>query len=572
MTQREDLANVLHELQTHQAELEAQNRELRESREALEASRARYTDLFDFAPVGYMAMDPSGAILEINLTGAALLGYERGRIDGKPLRVLVRLDESDAMHEHRHRCLSQRTRVESEFGFVRKSDEAHVWVQAVSVPVLGPGGEATACRTALVDITERKKVERQLEQALEREREARRALERARAEAEEANRLKDEFLSIASHELRTPLNAILGWAHLLSTDAAAASASGGKLRRGLEVIRRNAEAQKRLVEDLLDLQRIAAGKLRVELAPLQLETLVRGAVESMQPAAETKHVDLALDLRAAPSVMADGARLHQAVWNLLSNAIKFTPPGGRVTVEVDAHDDRALIRVNDTGVGIEAEALRWIFERFRQGDTSASRSHGGLGLGLAIVRHIVELHGGRVRGESAGPGRGATFVIELPVAGENADAALGARRRRAQAAGPDDQPTAREPRLRGVRVLVVDDDDDGRHFAAEVLEREGAVVEVGDSAQAAVDRIMARAPDVLVSDLAMPGEDGLSLMARVRDLPSPLGRLPAIALTAHARSEDAVAARRAGYDAYLAKPVDVDILVETVARVARAAR
>jgi signal transduction histidine kinase len=268
-----------------------------------------------------------------------------------------------------------------------------------------------------VDITDRKNVESQLEQALERERAARGALERARAQAEEASRLKDEFLSIVSHELRTPLNAILGWSQLLSKDEALASDGAAKLRHGLDVIRRNAEAQKRLVEDLLDVQRIVAGKLRIELAPVPLETLVRGAVESMHPAAAAKHVDLLLDVRATPSVMGDAARLHQAVWNLLSNAIKFTPSGGRVTVELEATDDRAIIRVQDTGVGVDPAFLPWMFEPFRQADASASRNQGGLGLGLAIVRRVVELHGGRVRGESAGPWRGATFVIELPVSG-----------------------------------------------------------------------------------------------------------------------------------------------------------
>ncbi len=562
-----DATELLHELHVHQAELEAQNRELRESREALEASRARYADLFDFAPIGYMTLDPSARILDVNLTGASLLGYERSRVLGKPLRVLVQLDEPDAMSDHVRACISGRRSVKTELAFGRRVDESHVWVQAISLPVVAHDGTVSSCRTALVDVSELKAAERERERALVRERAVRENLERARVCAEEASRAKDEFLSIVSHELRTPLNAILGWSHMLSTRF---PEDPEKVRRGLGVILNNAQVQARLVDDILDVSRIVTGKLRLKLEPARLAGIVDAAVESLLPTAWAKRITLTLRTHADVSVMADSERLLQATWNLLSNALKFTPPGGHVDVLVDAHEDRAIVEVRDDGSGIDREALSWIFERFRQADASPSRVHGGLGLGLAIVRYIVELHGGRVRGESAGKGCGATFTIELPkepaavpdwVSRPAPTASVGARE--------EARTQAPAQRLAGVPVLVVDDNEDARVLGAAILEAEGAVVAVAASSDEAFTVLERAVPRVLVSDLAMPGGDGLTLIRRVRTLPPPVGCTPAVAVTAYAREEDVNVARAAGYDDHIAKPVSPYALVEAVARLAK---
>ena len=561
----EDLVRVLHELHVHQAELEVQNHELRESREALEASRGRYADLFDFAPIGYMTIDTDGLVLEINLTGAAQLGPERSRIVGKPLRALVQLDEPDSMFVHLRSCSERRQMVTTELGFTRKKDQSHLYVQVVSTPVVDHEGEVTACRTAVVDITERKLAERAREEALERERAATRALEQARAAAEQASRLKDEFLGIVSHELRTPLNAILGWSHILSrrTDPA-------KVAHGLAVIRRNAEDQKRLVDDILDMSRIITGKLRAELKPMRIGRIVRAAVEAATPIANLKQVALVLDPhpQADPRVMADAERLQQVVGNLLSNALKFTPAGGRIDVTIETSGDVARVAVRDTGCGIDPSSMPWIFERFRQADSSSSRQYGGLGLGLAIVRHIAELHGGRVIGESEGAGRGATFVVELPVVGEEVGSSAPPPPQASVYDLEDRLGESLSQRLEGLHVLVVEDDDDARSLAATVLEHEGAEVSVAASVAEGLAALAQSAPQVLVSDLAMPVEDGLSFILKIRALPPPLGRVPAVAMTAHARAEDAKVALAAGYDEYLAKPVDPDALVLAVARVA----
>ncbi len=563
---KELLDRTLHELRVHQTELEAQNRELRESREELEASRARYADLFDFAPVSYLTLDRVLRVLEINLTGAALLGHERSAALGKPLRSLVRFDLDRPIFNHTQACLAQGQTVKAEFGFVRKRDEAHVFVQAVTAPIIGSDGTTLGFRTALCDVTERRMAELRLEQSLDRERAAREGLEQARVSAEKADHLKDEFLSVVSHELRTPLNAILGWAQLLLAGPVAEWAT---VRRGLEVIRRNAEAQRRLVEDLLDVSRIVSGKLRVELQPASLEAIVHAAVESIEPTAVAKKIELAIDVRARPRVMADAERLKQAVCNLLSNAIKFSKAEGRVDVVIEARDETALVRVRDTGVGIEPSALPWIFERFRQVDSSSRRQHGGLGLGLAIARHIVQEHGGDVSATSEGPGRGSTFAIEVPLAPagvrESAPPWLGEDVNGVEGKAPREKP---ELRLSGVYVLVVDDEEDARNVAAMMLQAAGASVAVAASAEAALSSLAARPPCVLVSDLGMPREDGFSLIAKVREMPPPAGRVRAVALTAFARNEDVSAALAAGYDAHLAKPVKSASLVETVATMA----
>jgi len=385
---------------------------------------------------------------------------------------------------------------------------------------------------------------------------------RAREQANIANRAKDEFLATLSHEMRTPLNAVLGWVRMLR----AGTLGSEKTVRAFEVIERNAIAQLRLVEDLLDLSRIITGKLRLDVAALNLADVVAATVEAVTPAATAKAIEIKVEMTpAAPVVVGDRARLQQVVWNLLLNAIKFTPRRGRIDVRVRQRDDAQIdIEVQDTGEGISAEVLPYVFDRFRQGESGTTRTHSGLGLGLAIVRHIVELHGGRVEVTSPGKGRGATFRFTLPAHVETRPAVSTAAT--VTQAAPSEVRTP----LTGLHALVVDDDRDARELVAEVLRSHGMrVTMVGSAAEglAALDRSV---PDVIVSDLAMPELDGFELIRRVRERQAERGgAVPAVALTAYARPEDTARSLTSGFQVHLAKPVDMEDLVSTVATLAK---
>jgi PAS domain S-box-containing protein len=386
------------------------------------------------------------------------------------------------------------------------------------------------------------------------------AEQKARAEAETANRLKDEFLATVSHELRTPLHAILGWTGVLK---------GGKLDAGgawraLETIERSAKAQQQIIEDILDVSRIITGKLRIEKAQVELPTVINAAVDSMRLAAEAKEVRLQtlLDYEAN-LVFGDANRLQQVVWNLISNAIKFTPRGGQVMVVSGRTDSQVEIKVIDTGRGIKPEFLPYVFDRFRQEDSSSTRAYGGLGLGLAIVRHLVELHGGTVAADSQGEGQGATFTVRLPLAGANADKTAAMQSSETTAEGGVSE------RLAGLKVLVVDDEADTRDLVALMLKQDGAQVRAADSANEGLQALAEWKPDVIISDIGMPLEDGYTLIRKVRALPPEQGgHTPAAALTAYARREDRVKALAAGYQAHLPKPVEPEELVAVVASLA----
>jgi signal transduction histidine kinase len=382
----------------------------------------------------------------------------------------------------------------------------------------------------------------------------------ARLEAQAANHAKDEFLATLSHELRTPLNAILGWAQLLA---------GGQLSpetaaRAVEIIERNTRLQAQLIDDLLDISRIITGKLRLEQKVVAVRAIVDAALESVLPAATAKRVALVREEGGDDhAIFCDPSRMQQVLWNLLSNAIKFTPPGGRVTLSQRREDGLIALAVGDTGVGIEAEFLPHVFDRFRQQDPASTRKHGGLGLGLSIVRHLVDLHGASIEALSDGPGRGATFIVRVPVspvtAGDDTDAVLVAA------------PAAQEaqPSLAGIRILVVDNDADARGLITTILEGRGAEVRAVESAALALDAIVEWRPDVLLSDIAMPGEDGYTLIRRIRSRESAASPpLPAAALTAYATIGDRAQALRAGYQAHLAKPIEPAKLTATVAALA----
>jgi len=380
----------------------------------------------------------------------------------------------------------------------------------------------------------------------------------ARRAAEDANRLKDDFLATLSHELRTPLNAILGWARMLRTRALDPAARD----KAIGTIERNALAQAQIVEDLLDVSRVVTGSLRLDLQPVDLPALIESAVTTIRPAAEAKGIELRCRVDRVEPMVGDPGRLQQVVWNLLSNATKFTPPGGRIEVRVERRDANVDVRVSDTGAGISPDFLPHVFERFRQADSTTTRVHGGLGLGLAIVRHLVELHGGTVEARSAGLGKGATFTVCLPIRPPTRAAVP---RHSAPATVTVPAITKVHPVLAGVEVLVVDDEPDARELVAAVLRQHGATIRTADSAQAALDALREARPAVLVADIAMPGEDGHSLIRRIRE--ARLG-VPAVALTAYARPEDRRRALDAGFEMHLSKPVEPDELVDAVADLA----
>jgi signal transduction histidine kinase/CheY-like chemotaxis protein len=391
----------------------------------------------------------------------------------------------------------------------------------------------------------------------------------AKTQAEEANRAKDDFLATVSHELRTPLNAMMGWGQILLVS----DADGEKRQKGLETIVRNGRLQAQLIDDLLDVSRIITGKMRLDVRPVELVSAIDAAIESIRPAAEAKKITLLslLDPLAGP-VAGDPARLQQVVWNLLANAIKFTPKGGKVEVRLERVNSHVEIIVADNGIGIGPEFLPHVFDRFRQLDNSIKRQYGGLGLGLAIVRHLAELHGGTVRVKSPGEGQGSTFVVMLPVSVAYLDPETGEVQRIHPAANDPDAACKDDPALdlKGIRVLVVEDEPDARETLRHILEHCDAEVWTVASAAEALDELARFKPHVLLSDIGLPGEDGYSLIRRIRSLPPEQGgKIPAAALTAFARGEDRRKALMAGFQMHLAKPVDVGELAAAVATLAK---
>ena len=398
------------------------------------------------------------------------------------------------------------------------------------------------------------------------------AEQEAREAAESANRMKDDFLATLSHELRSPLNAMLGWLKLLRTRKFDETTTA----RALETVERNAKAQAQLVEDLLDVSRIIQGKLRLNVRPVELVPVIEAALDTVRPAAEAKSIRLQPVLDpAAEQVSGDSDRLQQIIWNLLSNAIKFTPKGGRVQIRLQRINSHVEIAVTDTGKGISPEFLPHVFERFRQADSSITRSYGGLGLGLAIVRNLVDLHGGSVDVESPGEGQGATFIVKLPLIAVSRSVN---ESERVHPTVGGSLPFDGTPRLDNLRILVVDDEADARELLVQILTECGAVVVAVKSADeviTALDEQTSERYDILISDIGMPENDGYTLLRRVRrceaacrqtSLPlSQGGRIPAVALTAYARTEDRKAALLAGFQAHVAKPVEPGELIAVIA-------
>lgn len=393
-------------------------------------------------------------------------------------------------------------------------------------------------------------------------------LKRIEAQLQQANKLKDEFLATVSHELRTPLNARLGWTRMLR---------GGKLdeqtaTRALETVERNAKLQLQIIEDLLDVSGIITGKLRLDVGAVQLGPVIEAAIEAIRPAIEAKEIRLqvVLDPRAG-FVLGDSGRLQQIVWNLMSNAAKFTPKHGRIQVSLERVNSQVEITVSDTGKGISPEFLPFVFDRFRQQDSTMTRAHGGLGLGLAIVRHLVELHGGTVSAGSEGEDKGASFKVKLPTLIAQEPVRFAASGERLKTLAPESQITSElSTALRGIRLLLVDDDADARDLLVTILTQCGAETRAVASAAEALEALQQWQPDLLLSDIEMPGEDGYSLIRKVRSLNVEKGRqLPAVALTAQARVEDRVRALSAGFQSHVTKPVNIEELLAVITSLIR---
>jgi PAS domain S-box-containing protein len=433
---------------------------------------------------------------------------------------------------------------------LRRRDGQTRWVLDTAVPRHDARGVFLGFLGTCLDITARKTDELERQHLLQ--------------QAVSANRAKDQFLATLSHELRTPLNAIVGWAHMLR----AGKLDESTAQRAIETIDRNARLQTQLISDILDISRIVTGKLRLNVRVVQLLPVLEAALDTVRPSADGKGIRLqaVLDPAAGP-VSGDPDRLQQVLWNLLSNAIKFTPRNGQVQVRLLRVASHIEIQVEDTGVGIPADFLPHVFELFRQRDATPSRQHGGLGLGLGLVRHLVELHGGTVEVSSAGEGQGAQFVVKLPVMITVAQEPGAPDRFHPTA---DDGVTLHSPGLAGIRVLVVDDDADARHLITAVLGERGALVEAVASAEAALAALAAQPVDVLLSDIEMPNVDGYGLMRRIRSLPPEQGgRIPAAALTAYARTEDRMKALLAGFQIHVTKPVQPAELAAVIASLAQ---
>ena len=413
-------------------------------------------------------------------------------------------------------------------------------------------GQLVSVLSLVLDVTARKAAEDDRAALLIRERDARK-------HAEEADRLKDEFLATLSHELRTPLTSILGWASMIRNG----EVEGPNATRAIETIERNARSQARLIDDLLDVSRIITGNLRLDLYPLNLAPIVEAAIDALRPTADVKGIQIRAETSGDCLVKGDPNRLRQVIWNLLSNSIKFTQRGGVVSIDLRCVGSTVRLKVADTGEGISTEFLPYVFDRFRQAEASISRKQGGLGLGLAVVRHLVELHGGSIGAESDGVGQGSLFTVDLPLAEERRDPARAEERRRE---GDRRRSRKGSVRLDGVHVLLVEDDDDSRKLLGTMLKRHGARVTSTKSAAEALQVFADDLPDILISDIGMPDEDGYEFIRKLRELPPEKGgRTPAIALTGYASRKDRERALGAGYHQHMAKPIEQADMIAAIA-------
>lgn len=516
----------------------------RHASDALRDSEERYRLLVEnVRDYAVFLLDARGHVASWTAEAQRMKGYAPHEVVGQHLRVFFTQEDRDnGMPERELARAAADGRAEGEGWRVRK-DGTRFWGDEIVAPIRDEDGSLRGFAKIVRDLTAR-----QLAAIEQRE---------LYAQAHEANRLKDEFLDMVSHELRTPLNAILGWSHLL---ALAATEFDATQTRAVQAITRNAQIQVQLVDDLLDVSRIVSGQVKLQVETAILADVVKGAVDSVRPAASAKSIDLSFHIEPRDAlVRADRDRLQQVIWNLLSNAIKFTPSGGRVDLWATTTAGDTEIVVADNGIGIDPAVLPFVFDRFRQADSSTTRRHGGVGLGLAIVRHLAEQHGGTVEVASHGLGAGATFTVRLPAPQIPAEPTVTIPQRNVDV-------EASLPALHGVRVVVVDDDEDAREVLQTVLAHAGADVAVASSVASAMDCMATRRPDVVVADIGMPGEDGYALIRKLRQAPRAQGgAAPAIALTSFARAEDRAKALEAGFQLHLSKPIVPSAVVHAVA-------
>ncbi len=521
----------------------------------LRLAEERFRSLISASSQVVWTSDPEGNAVDVSPSWLSFTGQSAEQASGWGWLDAVHADERELVQVARKQSLVACAAFEHDVR-LRRPDGRYSWTSMRGTPVIDASGAVREWVGMVTDISERRRVDEERQQLLERE-------QLARDQAETANRMKDEFIAVLSHERRTPLSAIMGWAEALR----AGGLDHADQARALDTIVRSAKNQAQLVEDVLDVSRIIAGKLRLQMRSVELAEVVRAAVDTLRPAAESKDILLQVSVDpGAGQVSGDPDRLQQVVWNLLSNAIKFTPRAGRIEIKVERRAEQACVIVRDTGKGIRPEFMPYVFDRFRQADASITRTSGGLGLGLSIVRQLVEMHGGSVSAVSEGEDQGATFTVALPrmtppraeadvFTGDVLDeTAPGAR---AQAV------------LAGIRVLLVDDVADVRDLISLVLTRKGAIVKAVGSAPEALQAIQEFGPHVLVSDIGLPGEDGYELMRKARLLPIESGGLvPAVALTAYAGAEDARRAMIAGYQMHVPKPVELSRLLQVIADLA----
>ncbi len=512
---------------------------LKHTEDALEESQLIYKTLADTMPQMFWITQPNGYHEYFNQRWYDYTGTHPGETDGEGWQNCFYREDAEKANVVWQHCLRTGEPYTVEYRLRNAKTGEYRWHLGKALPLRDADSNIIRWYGSCTDIHDQKMLIEQRANALERER-------AARLEQEKANRIKDEFLAVVSHELRSPLNPILGWVRLLRTR----KMSDTQIQQALETIERNAKLQSQLIEDLLDVSRILRGKLALIFAPVNLVTVVEAAIETVRLPAQAKNIQIQTRLNSTfTNVSGDFNRLQQIVWNLLSNAVKFTPENGTIVIELSSRDSMIALQVTDTGKGIAPEFLPHVFEQFRQADSSITRQFGGLGLGLAIVRHIVERHHGRISVDSSGENLGATFTVELPLLTTSVQPPLAAIDRI-----PDDQ-------LTGLSILVVDDEADARDLLGFLLEQQGAKITIAHSAEDARSKLAEMQPNVLVSDLGMPGEDGFQL---IRQLRAQGWNTPAIAVTAYAREEDRQAALAAGFQAHVTKPIEPTELFKAI--------
>lgn len=532
-------------------------------KQAEEATHAAYRQLafhVQSSPLAVVEWDSDFRVSRWSESAERLFGWKAHQVIGKHVNEwrFVFTDDVDAVA-----LVTNRQREGVEVQGVQRNrnytrDGSILFCEWYNSVLRDDRGKLVSVLSLVLDVTARKSAEEERAASLVRERDARR-------HAEEADRLKDEFLATLSHELRTPLTSILGWASMIRNG----EVEGSNAARAIETIERNARAQARLIDDLLDVSRIITGNLRLDLHPLNLAPIVEAALDALRPTADVKGIRLQTQFVPGEClVRGDPNRLRQVIWNLLSNAIKFTQRGGSVDIDLTCVESTASLTISDSGEGISAEFLPYVFDRFRQAEGSISRKQGGLGLGLAVVRHLVELHGGTISAESEGLGIGSTFTVDLPLAQERRDPARAEERRREVERRRSRSGVVR---LDGVHILLVEDDDDSRKLLGAMLKRYGARVTSTKSAKEALRVFDGELPDLLISDIGMPDEDGYDLIRKLRSAPPDKGGLtPAIALTGYASRKDRERALAAGYHQHMAKPVEqADIIAAIAALIGR---